>query len=367
MELFFYLPTKVIMGKDCIRKNAHLLPALGKKALIITYPISKENGSLEDVESALRSQGMDWEVCLDAPVNPELSGMQKIGDQAAGIKADMVIGIGGGSALDTAKTIAVLATNKIRPEDLYKNIFPNRPLPIITIPTTAGTGSEVTPFSVLAIKEKNIKKSFGSETLMSPVYAFLDATYTMSQPAQLSADTAVDALSHGIEGFIRSNSTWISDMLGMIIFENFALCREALQQGQYTFEIRERLLYNAMLSGVMINHARTLAVHAMGYSLTMNRKLSHGCACGILLGAFLEYVYPSCTAKIDMMFNALHVQNVGGFNSMIDGILKYEGNYTLQELQQYTEESAEAAMGKPNPRALDRSSVLEIYQRALIH
>lgn len=366
MELTFYVPTKIFLGKGCIEKNAKLLAKVGKKALIVTYPVSRNNGSLADVESALKSQNIDYEICMDAPLNPELQEMEKLGEMAAKINADMMIGIGGGSALDTAKTLSVLAVNRIPVEDLYKNVFENKPLPVITIPTTCGSGSEVTPFSVLSIKSQNIKKSFGNETIMSPVYAFLDASYIETLPEQITADSAIDALSHGIEGFIRSGATWISDMLGFTIFKHFANCRNALQTGNYTFGIREELLFNATLSGLMINQARTLAVHAMGYALTLNRGLSHGCACGVLLGAFMEYIYPECSAKADEMYNSLGIKNTEQFSQMIDGILKYNESYTIEELKRYTEESFEPAAAKPNPRPVDRTAVLEIFKKALI-
>ncbi len=366
MELSFYLPTKIIMGKGCIIKNSNLFLKTGKKAFVITYPVSKNNGSLDDVVAALKSQNLDYDIFLDAPLNPELKDMKKLGGIASKAKADMIIGIGGGSALDSAKTVAVLAVNDIPVEDLYKNVFKNKPLPVITVPTTAGSGSEVTPYSVLAIKEKNVKKSFGNEDLMSPVYAFLDATYTETLPPQISADSAVDALSHGLEGFIRKGSNWISDMLGITIFKNFADCRKALSKGKFNFEEREKLLFNAALSGIMINHMRTLAVHAMGYALTMNRGLSHGCACGVLLGAFMEYIYPECSNKADKMYHALGVKNTEQFSSMIDSILKYKETYTVSELERYTDESYEPAAAKPNPRNVDRAAVLEIFKKALI-
>ncbi len=367
MDLNFYLPTKIIMGKGCIVKNQQLFSKTGKKAFVVTYPVSKSNGSLDDVITALKSQNIGYEIFMDAPLNPELKDMKDLGNTAAKTGADMIIGIGGGSALDTAKTISVLAVNDIPPEDLYKNDFKNKPLPVITVPTTAGSGSEVTPFSVLAIKEKNTKKSFGNEDIMSPVYAFLDAAYTETLPLQISADSAVDALSHGLEGFIRKGGNWISDMIGITIFKNFAYCRKALVTGNFKFEERERLLFNAALSGIMINHMRTLAVHAMGYPLTMNRGLSHGCSCGVLLGAFMDYVYPECSEKADELYCALSVKDTSEFAKMIASILKYEESYSMEELRRYTDECYEAAAAKPNPRIIGKDEVFEIFINALVN
>ena len=366
MELTFYLPTKIIMGKNCILQNASLFSNTGKRALIITYPVCLENGSVDDVRTVLGQQSIDCQLTAEGPANPELGQMKKFGDMAADFGADMIIGIGGGSILDTAKTAAVLAVNKIPLEALYSNKYENRPLPVICVPTTAGTGSEVTPYSVLTIKEKNIKKSFGNEDFMSPVFAFLDARYTETLPAQIAADCAVDALSHGIEGYLSTKSNWVSDMIGMAIFNNFRDCIPALQAGVFTFEEREKLLFNAALSGIMINHMRTLAAHAMGYPLSIHKKLSHGCACGVLLGSFMEYIYGDCGKKADAMYAALGVKDTKSFSALISSILKYSGNYSISELEKYTLESFEAAAAKPNPRAVDRQAVLEIYKRALL-
>ena len=241
------------------------------------------------------------------------------------------------------------------------------PLPVITIPTTAGTGSEVTPYAVLSIKEKNTKKSFGNEAMMSPVYAFLDASYTETMPPQVAADSAVDALSHGIEGYLSTKGNWISDMLGITIFNNFRDCTDSLKNRIFNFEDREKLLFNSMLSGIMINHMRTLAVHAMSYPLSINRNLSHGCACGVLLGAFIEYVYSECSVKANKMFEALGIKDTDSFTPLISSILKYKEDYTLEELERYTDESINAAAAKPNPKPLDRNAVLEIYIRSLMH
>jgi len=366
LELTFYLPTKIIMGKHCVLQNAGLFSKTGKRAFVITYPVCYENGSVDDIGTVLEQQGIEYLVTSEGPANPELGQMKKFGDTAADFGADMIIGIGGGSILDTAKTAAVLAANKIPPGELYLNKYENRPLPVICIPTTAGTGSEVTPYSVLTIKEKNIKKSFGNEDLMSPVFAFLDARYTETLPAQIAADCAVDALSHGIEGYLSTKSNWVSDMVGMAIFNNFKDCTPALQEGVFTFEEREKLLFNAALSGIMINHMRTLAVHAMGYPLSIHRKLSHGCACGVLLGSFMKYIYGECSKKADAMYAALGVKDTEGFSALISSILKYTDNYSISELEKYTLESFEAAAAKPNPRAVDRQAVLEIYKRALL-
>jgi alcohol dehydrogenase class IV len=366
MDLVFYVPTKIIMARGCVKKNAPLFPKHGKKALIMTYPVSRQNGSLSDTEQALQSQGIKWHTCMDAPMNPRLDEMKQLGDLAAEVGADMVIGIGGGSALDAAKTAAVLATNRIQPEELYAGKFENRPLDVITIPTTAGSGSEVTPYAVLTIKEKNIKKSFGDEELMSPAYALLDAAYSETMPPQVSADTAVDALSHAVEGFLSKKGNWISDMVGNTIFKNFAECIPSLKAGKYSFEDREKLLFNAALSGIMINHMRTLAVHAMGYSLTMNRGLSHGAACGILLGEFLEYIYDESKDKVDEMLQSLSIKDIAGFKALIDELLKQKKDYTKEEIEQFTDESLEAASAKPNPRDVDREAVIKIYSRSLM-
>jgi alcohol dehydrogenase class IV len=176
MQFKFQLATRVFLGTGCIRQNREELLKLGKKAVIITGRNSaKASGALNDIIEILREASLEYHVYDKIENNPTLENVREAGLEAKSFGADFVIGIGGGSPLDAAKAVAVLAVNSIQPSELYTNTFENKPLPIAAIPTTAGTGSEVTPYSILNRNDLETKMSFGNEDTF-PKIAFMDAS-----------------------------------------------------------------------------------------------------------------------------------------------------------------------------------------------
>lgn len=361
MEFSFYVPTRIIMGEGCIRKNAALLAGLGKKAFIVTSPSSAGNGSLEDLTEALALAGIDHTVSDKATPNPDLPLVGSMGREARANGCDFVIGLGGGSAMDAAKAASVLASNDMPPEGVY-GIFKNRPLPVAAVPTTCGTGSEVTPVSVLTYEGN--KKSFKSDDVI-PRIAFLDARYIENLPVTIARDTAVDALSHAAEGYLMADN-WMSDMFAEKVFAFFGQCRDALAAGGIPFEIRERLLFMAMAAGLVISMTGTAAVHAMGYPLTTRRDVPHGRACGVLLGEYVEFCLPARSEKIGDMLRLLGMKDVTDLKQTLAGLLNNKDLYTPEELEKYTEISYASAIGRANPVKMEKSDVLALYKRSLL-
>ena len=362
MELTFFAPTKIILGENCIRKNTGLLAGFGKRAFIVTSPSSAKNGSLDDLTGAMDREGIAYAIYDKTPQNPDLGSVGAMGKEARAFSCDFVAGLGGGSAMDAAKAAAVLAANNMEAEGLYKLDWRNKPLPVVAVPTTCGTGSEVTAVSVLTCGET--KKSFKSTDIF-PKIAFLDARYLESLPQAITVDTAVDALSHAAEGYLIADN-WISDMLAERVFEFFGICKNALISGEYTYEVRERLLFMAMLAGQAINITGTSAVHAMGYPITTHRNVSHGRACGILLGEYLAF---SCSARIDKTNKMLSLTGVSGvedFKKLLARLLGKNEQYTLEELEKYTGICYQAAIGRANPVKMEKQDVLDIYIKSLL-
>ena len=161
MNWQWLVPTKVFYGDEVIINNASVLKGLGKKAMIVTGQggSAKRNGSLSDVTEALESMNIKWELFNAVEANPSIETIHKGADFAKNHEVDFVIGIGGGSPLDAAKAIAVLALNDVSDEELFALKFDNV-LPIVAIPTTAGTGSEVTPYSIITYPADRTKNAF---------------------------------------------------------------------------------------------------------------------------------------------------------------------------------------------------------------
>ncbi|MEN6348781.1 MAG: iron-containing alcohol dehydrogenase family protein [Syntrophomonas sp.] len=285
-----YFPTKVFFGRGVINDQAGLLSALGSKALIVIGKggSATRNGALEDVSKALQKASISWEIFNEIEPNPGVETVRRGAAHAAGMKADFIIGIGGGSPMDAAKAIAVTNLSEITDEELFALQYGDV-LPIVLIPTTAGTGSEVTTASILTWHKEKTKKNIGSPKLI-PQIAFLDSTYTENLPWQITADTAVDAYSHAIESFLSLKNTAISSLYSQ---EAMRILGKELRliagKADLTFENRESLLYASYLAGVSISLTGTSIPHALGYSLTYFKGIPHGRANGIIMPAWMEF------------------------------------------------------------------------------
>jgi len=190
---------------------------------------------------------------------------------------------------------------------LFKNEFPVRPLPVVAVPTTAGTGSEVTPYSIITRRDLQTKLNFGNEETV-PRLAFLDARYTMELPRSVTVNTAVDALSHVVEGYLCRRSTPVSDIIVREALKIFGDCILALRRNQVDYEVREKLLYASLLGGMVIAQTGTAIVHGLGYSLTFFHELPHGHANGVLMEEFLRYNYPEAPERVDELLRLLQMR-----------------------------------------------------------
>ena len=197
----YYMPVRIITGENAVSENADQL-ILGKRAMIVTGAHSgRESGALDDITAVLDSRKIPYLVYDRIENNPSIESAAEGGSAAREFGADFMIAAGGGSPLDAAKAIAVYASNP--PEDgsdfelydIFGGKYKNKPLPIAGIPTTAGTGSEVTPYSILTLHKEQTKKSFSSPEVFFKT-AFLDGKYIVDLPLQTARNTAVDTLSH---------------------------------------------------------------------------------------------------------------------------------------------------------------------------
>jgi len=321
MQFKFYIGTKVLFGKGCVAENKAEFGKYGKRALVVTGRHSgKASGALDDVIAVMDGLGIEYRIYDRVENNPSLDNVKEGGDVARDFKADFIVGIGGGSPLDAAKAVAVLAVNDMDPLELYNNSFKNKPLPLLAIPTTAGTGSEVTPYSILTRKDKQTKMSFSSEDIF-PKVAFLDARYTESMSYSVTVNTAVDALSHAVEGFLSRRSKAVSDILAVESIRLFGECSRSLLENSIDFETREKLLYMSTLAGMVISHTGTTVVHGMGYPLTYFKDIPHGKANGLLMEEYLKFNYGYVKEKIDKVLGLLGLRDIEEFGGVMDKLV----------------------------------------------
>ncbi len=362
MEFTFNMPVKVFFGKGCIDKNSSVLAGIGKKALIVTGKSSADkNGSLKQITGALSTEGIKYERFNRVEANPSVETVREAAQIARDVKADFIIGIGGGSPLDAAKAIAILASNDLDDDGLFSGVYKKKPLPLIAVPTTAGTGSEVTPYSILTFRKISNKKSIASPEIF-PAAAFLDASFTETLPVDTTINTAVDALSHTVEGYLSAKAT---DVIAPIAIESMRLLGTSLKKltdkTAPSFSERENLLYASMLAGMVIAHTGTTAVHAMGYPLTYHRDIDHGRANGLLMYGYLRFLEPA-SAKVKDVIYAMGLKDVDEFGSLMEALLGKKEEITDEEIENFTDTamtSKNIANTSPSPT---RDEVKKIFQ-----
>lgn len=366
MQFKFQSATKVYFGRNCLKENKAELLKYGKRAFIITGRSSgKASGALDDVISVMEEMGISYLVYDKVENNPSPETVKDGGIQAAGYRADFIVGIGGGSPLDAAKAVAVLAVNDIEPLDLYKNVFANTPLPVITIPTTAGTGSEVTPYSILTRKDLQSKLSFGNEETF-PKIAFIDARYTESMSYELTVNTALDTLSHAIEGYTSRRCTPLSDAIALETIKIFGECVDSLIKKEINFEIREKLLYMSMLGGMVITQTGTTIVHCMGYILTYFRGLHHGKANALLLKEYLKFNKDVLEEKTNNILSAMDMQSIGEFGEAVDKLLTRDDRFDEEELKLFASVAINRKGPAFNVRSITEAEMLEMFKNCLL-
>lgn len=341
MDFDFYLPTHIISGAECVRGGGAVFSSLGRKCLIVTGKSSaKACGALDDCTAVLDEQGIAYRVFDGIGQNPLVSSCEAAGKLARKFGAEFLIGIGGGSPLDATKAIAFFACNDLHGVDIYGDL-PKNALPMVLIGTTAGTGSEVTPYSVLTVDETGRKRSFRDKHGLSYAsYVFSDPKYTASLPYDFTISTALDALCHALEGYFASNATDISDMfatrgIGVIVqaLENI----KNKPKEEISMSDREMLLYGSLYAGVTINTTGTGFCHPLGYFLTEEYQVPHGQACAVFLRDYLREAKEHLSDKYEALFGTL---GYGGnkvlalIGELLDVDLPVLGENTLKEVAQ---------------------------------
>lgn len=284
-------PVRVISGKNSVLDNAGLLAGFGKKCLIVTSGSAAEkSGALDDAVRALKKTNTGYTVFNSITENPKTSECFSAGEKARENGADFIIGIGGGSPLDAAKAVGVYASNRqiSSPDLIYTVPIENKPLPVILVGTSAGTGSEVTGVSVLTNMQGKKKSVKGENYYASLVLA--DSRYTFSLPFSVTVSTALDALCHAVESFLSNKADGVSK--GYSQKAVFALWNELLRlEKEKTLpdERQRDALYDASIyAGLAIEKTGCCFPHTVGYYLTENHNIPHGRACAVLLPEYVK-------------------------------------------------------------------------------
>ncbi|MDO4199070.1 MAG: iron-containing alcohol dehydrogenase [Erysipelotrichaceae bacterium] len=330
----YYMPTRLITGKDVLINNKQLFTEYGNRCLIVTGKTSAvKSGALNDIENILRELSIDYLVYNDIRQNPTVSSCMEAGRLAYANKCDFIIGIGGGSPLDAAKAAAIFAANPdLDEEGMYKSQY-SKVLPIICIGTTAGTGSEVTMVSVLT-NSKGLKKSIHHE-LLYPVLSFSDPKYTMDLPYNVTVSTAVDAFAHLLESYCSKKSNDITRSFSLNGCSMIYPILLKLKDETYkpTYEERE-ILYNAsILGGMAIAETGTCFPHTMGYYLSETYDIPHGFACAVYMEDIIEHIHSYDKEYSDKLFDYIGISYDECIETVNSLIPDYDIKMSEEEIQ----------------------------------
>ena len=321
MNMNFFAPVNVITGKNCVKNNASAFADFGKRCLIVTGKSSaKKSGALDDVISALDLAGTEYAIFDDIEQNPSYTSCKKAADVAKEFGAEFIIGIGGGSPLDAAKAIAVLATcSDTSAKALYSMKWDAPPLPVIAVGTTAGTGSEVTHIAIIT-DEDGLKKSLRDPAIY-PAISFGDPSYTMTLSPEFTRSTALDAICHCIESYFNKEANDISQTYAL---RGIEILLEMLDKTancdtvSLTYEEREKLYCASLYGGFAISVTGTAFPHVMGYFLSEQYGISHGNACACYIEEFINHNVSVAPDEAEKMFKRLGTNK----ESMVEAIKK---------------------------------------------
>lgn len=317
----FLCTTKIVVGKNASLQAGEILASRNyKKAMIVTDKGIINAGLLNGILESLTSNNIEYIIFDEVPPNPPSATVVKGVKVFRANECDSFIAVGGGSAMDACKTISMMTVNEgdINDYDIGGKEFTEKGPDVITIPTTSGTGSEVTQWAVITNESKHWKSSIGSP-LMAPAVALVDPGMTLGLPPAITAATGVDALTHAIEAYTTrdalNGASPLADVLNLeavrLISANL---REAYARGE-NYEAREKVMLGSTMAGVGFPQVGLGNAHALAHPLGGHYDIPHGVANAILLPYVMKFNLIACPGRFADIAVAMG-ENIDGLSPM---------------------------------------------------
>lgn len=380
-EFTFSIPQKIIVGKGALEKVGQISVDLdGKHAFIISGPNLEKMGIVSKVEGLLNEVSIDADSYTNIEANPSVTTVEKAAKAFIESKADYIVALGGGSPLDVAKAVAVVAKYGGSITD-YEGAHkvPGKVIPMIAIPTTAGTGSEVTAFSVITDHIRDYKLTVFSYELI-PNYAILDQNLIMTTPASVAAACGIDAFIHAEESYISRDASPFTEAMSEKAMELIGRSIRAFVADRENQKAAEDMLVGSLFAGIAFSWARLGNVHAMSHPVSAYFDVPHGVANGILLPTIVNYNSSVDEGKYLKIYNYISeepvtkeqfqpkmlteaIRNLNAELGIPDGLA------AVGVKEEYIEAMAEDAMKSgnimANPRKTEYEDIIELYKEAL--
>jgi alcohol dehydrogenase class IV len=318
----FMAPERVVFGRGTVRDiGAYVAQLGGRKPFIATDPIIAATPAFQPLLASLHEQGLPFVLYTGCDVNPTDTQIDRGRDLYVAEGCDVIVGVGGGSNIDTAKSIGIVARNPGSIRDYFVPNYVTNPYgirnteripPTIVVPTTAGTGSEVCCWTVVTNTAENVKGFCGGWTTM-PQMAVLDPDLTVSMPPALTAATGFDALMHAIEAYYHRYATPLTDMYALSAIARIVPHLGRAVADGTDMDAREQMLLGAMEAGLAMNTGCAL-IHSMGLQLTSQFHLSHGETLAIMAGPVMRYNADACPERMADIARAMG-WDIGGLSA----------------------------------------------------
>lgn len=373
---------KIVFGTGSFSTLTEYLSEMKvKRPLVVIDKILSKAGFKDKIVDVMDKGGYKATVFDAVEAEPRIELADKGAVMAAKGKCDGVIGIGGGSAMDCAKAIAALTANKGKAvEYLGLNKVPGPGLPTIMIPTTAGTGSEVT-FTAVFIRKDLKKKEGMNSPYLYPDLALLDPELTLTLPPKPTATTGLDALCHAIESYTSINSSPYSEMVSLEAIQLIAANLRTCVHDGSNLEARENMLLGSLYAGLGLANAGVTAVHSLSYPLGGMYGVPHGLANTVLLPAVMMYNLPGALEKFAIVAEAMGevvddlplresaYLAVEAVESLIEDCDIYESlaDFGVKEKDFPALADVALTVARPlqnNPRSITKEDAIEIYKQA---
>ena len=378
MPFDFDPQTRVVFGSGTLDRLGQLTAELGSRVLLVSDKGLREAGHEDRAILALRSAGLSVTVFDDVQPNPTTDDVDQGLAVAREQQSNVIVGLGGGSSMDCAKGINFLFTNGGKMEDYWGVGKAQRPmLPMIAIPTTAGTGSEAQSFALIANSKTHMKMACGDKKAACRV-AILDPDLTISMPASVTAATGIDAISHALETYVTKPRTPVSQLFSRRAWQLLSFGFPRVLENPGDLSARSAMLLGSHFAGAAIENSMLGATHALANPLSAHYEMTHGVAIGIMLPHVIRYnaeTVPSLYGELAQDAGLCEKEDPLAPIALADLIQSWvaqsgqptdlaECQVSHEILPRLAVEAAAQWTGHFNPRPVDSHVLQELYQCA---
>lgn len=379
-EFTFSVPQNIIVGRGSLAKLPEVAEKSGgKKAFIISGPHLNKMGIVQSCVDALKAKGIESSVFTETEGNPSVETVDKASAAYKESGADFIVALGGGSPMDVAKAVGVVARygGSITEYEGADKV-PGDIIPLIAVPTTAGTGSEVTAFSVITDHSRNYKLTVFSYKLI-PSYAILDAKLLTTTPASVAAACGIDAMVHALEAYISTAASPFSDAMAEKALELIGANIRCYVANRGDIEAAENMLVGSLFAGIAFSWARLGDVHAMSHPVSAYFNVPHGVANAILLPTIVEYNMLADKGKYLNIYNYIAKLPAASeeftADMLVDELLDLneslgipagleEVGVTKDKFDAMADDAMKSGNIAVNPRSTTKKDVLALYEKA---